>query len=182
MKPCTSLEQEEYLKLAIAEQDGLITINFETSEQSQPFSDMLGSSSKSKTTSAKSTDEDGATVTASSTSQSTSNPAPNTFHRTIADKLKSFYQKDEFSYNVEQWNLQRAQVIDEMCTKFLFPDFEKELRSKLLHEAKQYVFKQSALKLKSILSIAPYEADLQTFDGVDDAASNKGTKSLTNKQ
>ena len=66
-----------------------------------------------------------------------------------------------------------------MCTKFLFPEFEKELNSKLLFEAKQHVFIESARKLKSILKIAPYVPDLQTFDGVDDDASNKGLTVLS---
>ena len=195
MKPCTTLKQDDYLKLSMAEQDGLITISFETSNLKQPFSDLLSNSSSkktvsptkapSKTTSSAANDEDwdddgGAPpivtsqTTNSTTNTNTNSTAASSFHSTIIDKLKSFYQKDEFSYNVEQWNLQRAQVIEEMCTKFLFPEFEKELRSKLLYEAKQYVFVESARKLRSILKIAPFVPDLQTFDGVDDDDSNNG--------
>jgi hypothetical protein len=200
MKPCSSLKQDDYLKLSIAEQDGLITITFETSNMTQPFSDMLSSSKKnvsptkapSKPTTTSTNDEDwdeappvstSQTTTNSQTTQSNANQSTTTtaassssssFHRTIIDKLKSFYQKDEFSYNVEQWNLQRAQVIEEMCNKFLYPEFEKELRSKLLYEAKQHVFVEAALKLRSILKIAPFVPDLQTFDGVDDDDSNNG--------
>jgi hypothetical protein len=199
MKPCSSLKQDDYLKLSIAEQDGLITITFETSNLTQPFSDMLSSNSTSKKdvsptkapskTTTSTNDEDWDEAPPVSTSQTTNNSqttsnanqstttttttvASSSFHRTIIDKLKSFYQKDEFSYNVEQWNLQRAQVIEEMCNKFLFPEFEKELRSKLIYEAKQHVFVEAALKLRSILKIAPFVPDLQTFDGVDDDSNN----------
>ena len=203
MKPCVSFKQDEYLKLSMAEQDGLITITFETSDLSQPFSDMLGNSSKPKTASlskpaasAKPTsgaDEDwddepssqSATVSSQPTATSTgvtstsTSAANSSFHRTIVDKLKSFYQKDEFSYNVEQWNLQRTQVIEEMCQKSLFPEFEKELRAKLLQEAKQHVFVESARKLRSVLKIAPFVPDLQTFDGVDDDGANNGLTVLS---
>lgn len=196
MKPCSTLKQDDYLKLSMAEQDGLITITFEPSNLTQPFSDMLSSSSSKKVISPikapskasapndEDWDDDGApppppistsqTNTSTTNANTTSTTVASSFHRTIIDKLKSFYQKDEFSYNVEQWNLQRSLVIEEMCNKFLFPEFEKELRSKLLYEAKQYVFVESARKLRSILKIAPFVPDLQTFDGVDDDDSNNG--------
>jgi transcription elongation factor SPT6 len=64
-----------------------------------------------------------------------------------------------------------------MCTKYLFPDFEKELRAKLLQEAKTYVFRESARKLNSILKVAPYVSDIQTFDGLDE--DDSGQNGLT---
>lgn len=78
--------------------------------------------------------------------------------QSILEKLKSFYHKDEFSYNVEEWNQQRAQIIEDMYLKFLSPEFEKELRSKLLHEAKQYVFREGH-KMLTILEQAPLRAN-----------------------
>jgi transcriptional accessory protein Tex/SPT6 len=75
---------------------------------------------------------------------------------TLIEKLISFYQKDEYNKVAEKWNLQRAQVIENMCNKYLFPEFENELRSKLLNEAKLYVFNECALKLRSIIMTAPF--------------------------
>ena len=78
---------------------------------------------------------------------------------TLIEKLKSFYQKDEYNRVAEKWNLQRAQVIENMCNKYLFPEFENELRSKLLNEAKLYVFNECALKLRSIIMTAPFDVN-----------------------
>lgn len=142
-KPCIDLKQDEYLKLAHAEQDNLITIKFDTLMIKQIVVD------QNKIDSEKSS-------------------GYTTYTRSIIEKLKTFYQKDEFSYNVEQWNIQRAQVIEDMCNKFLFPDFEKELRSKLLYEAKQFVFKECAKRLNSYLNQAP----LKPFN--DDDSSKSG--------
>ena len=77
----------------------------------------------------------------------------------IVDKLKTFFHKDEFSFIVEQWNSLRAQVIEDLCAKFLFVEFERECRSKLLHEAKAHIFNDCAYKLGLILKQAPYGSD-----------------------
>ncbi len=137
-KPCVDLKQDEYLKIALAEQDSLITVKFETLPIKQIVVDQnkqLNESDDPKNSSKSNT--------------------YTTYSRSIIEKLKNFFHKDEFSYSAEQWNLQRAQVIEDMCLKFLFPDFEKELKSKLLHEAKNFVYVESARKLNSILKQAP---------------------------
>lgn len=89
------------------------------------------------------------------------------YRTSIYEKLKSFYQKDEFSFVVEQWNTQRAQVITYMLEKILFPELEKELRAKLLNESKLYIKKMIKNRLASILKIAPYKPDTPfiTYDG-----------------
>ena len=46
-----------------------------------------------------------------------------------------------------------------MYLKFLALEFEKELRSKLLHEAKQYVFRECQHKMFTILEQAPLRAN-----------------------
>lgn len=89
-------------------------------------------------------------------SKSQPTPATASMFRTVDEKLKSFYQKDEFSYNVEQWNMQRSMIIDEMLQSHLYPEFEREVRAKLLREAKAFVFKQSATRLRNIIRVAPY--------------------------
>ena len=93
--------------------------------------------------------------TTSVVKKSTSSAATHS-HRTIVDKLKSFYHKDEFSYNVEQWNTQRALIIEEMLTKVLYVELEAELRARLLREAKRHVFLAAQQKLGSALRVAPY--------------------------
>lgn len=92
-----------------------------------------------------------------------------TIEKTIVEQLTEIFQKDEFSYTVEQWNSLRAQVIDDMCMKYLFPDFEKELRAKLLHEAKEYVFNECQKRIRFILSQGPLKPQLDI--GEDDAKS-----------
>jgi len=70
----------------------------------------------------------------------------------ISEKLKSLYLINEVNENIRLWNLQRILVIEETCEQILFPKFEKELRENLHYEAKQHVFVNSALKLRSILN------------------------------
>ena len=47
--------------------------------------------------------------------------------------------QDEFSLLVEKWNAQRAQAVAQSFLKVLFPQMEKELKLKLLEEAKEHV-------------------------------------------
>lgn len=152
MKPCTELKRDEYLRLNQAELDGLLTIKFELrtpsigtlTSRDAPIDeprrqngsggddddwDDDGGGSAPKMSSASS-------VAASKSIAKTSGSGS----MTIADKLKSFYLKDEFSYTVEKWNEQKAKIIDELLEKLLYPEFERELRSKLLAEAKEFVF------------------------------------------
>lgn len=49
--------------------------------------------------------------------------------------------QDEFSHLVQQWNLQRSQALERALTKLLYPQMEKELRAKLLSEAKDGIVK-----------------------------------------
>lgn len=104
--------------------------------------------------------EDLAATNADSRDQS----APNA----IVDKLKSFYQKDEFSYNVEQWNKQRALIVEDMCFRLLMPEMERETRSRLAAQAKQYVFGQCADKLERMLTTAPYNPSIESIDDEED--------------
>jgi len=49
------------------------------------------------------------------------------------------FLQDEFSLLVEKWNAQRAQAVAHALLKVLYPQMEKELRTKLLQEAKDHV-------------------------------------------
>ena len=183
-KPCSDLKEDEYLKLAMAEQDGLLTLTFELSDltnfsssssssynKSTTHDDDAGSKKTADETAAKPTNNDDdddwdapstskapppPAAPSRSTPAATSSAVTVAFHKTVLEKLKSFYHKDEFSYNVEQWNAQRSLIIEEMCHTYLFVEYEKELRARLLHEARTYVFKEAARRLGTLLRVAPY--------------------------
>jgi transcriptional accessory protein Tex/SPT6 len=178
-KPCNELKQDEFLRLVQAEQEGLLTIKFElvtnssttttttTTTTTAAAESSIGNEKQSSSQTGGNDDDNwdddpapaaaktapapakAATITTTTTTLTT---------RTINEKLKSFYQKDEFSYNVEQWNNERVKIIDEMLEKFLYVELERELRAKLLSEAKEYVFSECAKKLKAIVQTAPYDS------------------------
>lgn len=47
--------------------------------------------------------------------------------------------QDEFSLLVEKWNAQRAKALAHTLLKVLYPQMIKELKIKLLNEAKEHV-------------------------------------------
>ena len=47
--------------------------------------------------------------------------------------------QDEFSLLVEKWNTQRTQALGHSLLRVLYPLMERELRTKLLQEAKEFV-------------------------------------------
>ena len=51
--------------------------------------------------------------------------------------------QDEFSLLVEKWNAQRAKAVAHALLKVLYPLMVKELRIKLLDEAKEHVLQVS---------------------------------------
>ena len=55
--------------------------------------------------------------------------------------VSSVYSQDEFSHLVQQWNNQRSEALKRALYKILYPQMEKELRSKLTSEAKEGVLK-----------------------------------------
>lgn len=156
MKPCTELKRDEYLRLNQAEIDGLLTIKFELRTPSigtltsrdvpidEPRRQNGGGGGGGGGDDDWDDDGDGsAPKMSSSSSVAVSKSIGKTSgsgSMSIADKIKSFYLKDEFSYTVEKWNEQKAKIIDELLEKLLYPEFERELRSKLLAEAKEFVF------------------------------------------
>jgi transcription elongation factor SPT6 len=180
MKPCIELKNDEYFKLCQAEQDGLLTVKFELAnlkEESAKATNNQENEMTNRNNDDDFWDDDAPSMSKSNTMANKNNSTNVTTRRSIVDKLKSFYQKDEFSYLVEQWNTQRAQVIEEMCNKNLFPDFEKELRAKLVRESKQFVFKECARKLRSIINVAPYSTETQALE--DDTNNENGLRVLS---
>lgn len=73
-------------------------------------------------------------------------PSPPVFCRfagdqTYFDEIKQFYYRDEFSHQVQEWNRQRTLAIERALNQFLYPQMAKELKSKLIAEAKESIVK-----------------------------------------
>lgn len=70
-----------------------------------------------------------------------------------ADEIKQLFQRDEFSRLVQDWNDLRNQVIDIALNKFIFPALVKEMKAKLLNEAREYVLKACCHQLYNWLKV-----------------------------
>ncbi|OWF42541.1 Transcription elongation factor SPT6 [Mizuhopecten yessoensis] len=88
--------------------------------------------------------------------------------QTYFEEVRQLFYRDEFSHLVQQWNLQRSQALERALTKLLYPQMEKELRAKLIAEAKEGILKACCRKLYNWLKVAPYQADQQLEDDYDD--------------
>ncbi|XP_005089175.1 transcription elongation factor SPT6 isoform X2 [Aplysia californica] len=97
---------------------------------------------------------------------------------TYFEEIRQLYYRDEFSHLVQQWNTQRSEALKRALYKILYPQMEKELRAKLLQEAKEGVLKACARKLYNWLKVAPYQMDQQLEDEFDEANNEDGLKVL----
>lgn len=61
--------------------------------------------------------------------------------QTYFDEIKQFYYRDEFSHQVQEWNKQRTLAIERSLQQFLYPQMAKELKNKLVAEAKDNITK-----------------------------------------
>lgn len=59
--------------------------------------------------------------------------------QTYFDEIKQFYYRDEFSHQVQEWNRQRTLAIERALNQFLYPQMAKELKSKLVAEARESI-------------------------------------------
>lgn len=84
--------------------------------------------------------------------------------QTYFEEIRQLYYRDEFSHLVQQWNTQRSQALERALTKILYPQMERELRSKLLAESKEGIVKACCRKLYNWLKVAPYQADQQLYE------------------
>jgi transcription elongation factor SPT6 len=57
------------------------------------------------------------------------------------DEIKQLYIKDEFSKHVQEWNDLRCGAIERALNMILFPHMVKEVKTKLLEEAKDCIIK-----------------------------------------
>ncbi|XP_076825036.1 transcription elongation factor SPT6-like [Clavelina lepadiformis] len=84
--------------------------------------------------------------------------------QTYFEEIKQLYYRDEFSHLVQEWNNQRSQVIEFMLEKILYKEMTKEIKALLCNESKDGIKEQCALKLRSHLSVAPYQSEEHEYD------------------
>uniref|UniRef100_A0A674GYP5 Transcription elongation factor SPT6 n=1 Tax=Taeniopygia guttata TaxID=59729 RepID=A0A674GYP5_TAEGU len=94
--------------------------------------------------------------------------------QTYFEEIKQFYYRDEFSHQVQEWNRQRTMAIERSLNQFLYVQMAKELKNKLLVEAKEYVLKACSRKLYNWLKVAPYRPDQQVEEDDDFMDENQG--------
>uniref|UniRef100_A0A665WPU1 Uncharacterized protein n=1 Tax=Echeneis naucrates TaxID=173247 RepID=A0A665WPU1_ECHNA len=92
--------------------------------------------------------------------------------QTYFDEIKQFYYRDEFSHQVQEWNRQRTLAIERALTQFLYPQMAKELKSKLVAEAKESI--SCCRRLYNWLKVAPYRPDQQVEEDDDLMDENQG--------
>ncbi|XP_055861753.1 transcription elongation factor SPT6 [Biomphalaria glabrata] len=94
------------------------------------------------------------------------------------EEIKQLYYRDEFSHLVQQWNIQRSEALKRALYQILYPQMEKELRTKLITEAREGVLRACARKLYNWLKVAPYQMDQQLEDEFDESNNEDGLKVL----
>lgn len=77
--------------------------------------------------------------------------------QTYFEEIRQLFYRDEFSLLVEKWNAQRAQAVAHALLKVLYPLMEKELRNKLLAEAKEHVLQSCVHKFRKWTDQSPLQ-------------------------
>ncbi|CAL8073118.1 unnamed protein product [Orchesella dallaii] len=94
------------------------------------------------------------------------------------DEVKQFFLKDEFSKVVQDWNQLRGECLEFAFEKLLYPVFRKELRMKLIDDARAHILKSSSEKIYNWLKIAPYHVEFPEEDE-EEWDTSKGLRILT---
>ncbi|XP_046863856.1 transcription elongation factor SPT6-like [Xenia sp. Carnegie-2017] len=95
------------------------------------------------------------------------------------DEAKQLYYRDEFSNLVQMWNAQRTQALYRTFYQVLYPLFTKELEEKLLQEAKDFVVKCACRRLRSLVEVAPYQAEQHSDEEYDMFTGPRGLRVLS---
>ncbi|XP_072909557.1 transcription elongation factor SPT6 [Hemitrygon akajei] len=138
-KPVKELRDDQFLKMCLAEDDNLLTVDI--------CIDMKGLEGYGN-------------------------------EQTYFDEIKQFYYRDEFSHQVQEWNRQRSMAIERALNQFLYPQMGKELKNKLLNEARDYICKCCSRKLYNWLKVAPYRPDQQNEEDDDDFMEENQSKGV----
>ncbi|TNM85156.1 hypothetical protein fugu_009334 [Takifugu bimaculatus] len=134
-KPVKELNGEQFLKMCLAEDEGLLAIDI--------CIDLIGVKGYAG-------------------------------DQTYFDEIKQFYYRDEFSHQVQEWNRQRTLAIERSLTQFLYPQMAKELKSKLIAEAKESIVRSCCRRLYNWLKVAPYRPDHLAEEDDDLMEENQG--------
>lgn len=110
-KPVRDLENEQFLKLMLAEEDKMLTVTFDEK-------------------------------------------LPGLASPSYVEEAKQLYYRDEFSRSVQDWNAIRVECVEFAMKKILFPELRKELKTKLLAEARDSVLKLCCRKLYNWLKVS----------------------------
>eukprot|EP00743_Colponemidia_sp_Colp-15_P007289 GILK01007872.1.p1 GENE.GILK01007872.1~~GILK01007872.1.p1 ORF type:complete len:1816 (-),score=424.36 GILK01007872.1:186-5633(-) len=76
-----------------------------------------------------------------------------------------------------QWNVIRKEILRACLSIFLYPLFEREVRHRLLEDAKDYVAKQAAQTLKTVINAGPYRPKRRTKYDTDESDSDSDADS-----
>ena len=78
---------------------------------------------------------------------------------TYFEEIKQLYEDDGCSKIARLWNDIRNDALRKALDKFLYPQLEKELKSKLIQECQEQCVKASCKKLFNWLKVAPYRIE-----------------------
>ncbi|KAI8081499.1 SH2 domain-containing protein [Halteromyces radiatus] len=70
--------------------------------------------------------------------------------------ITEYYLSDGYSESVEQWNLQRKEVLEQCLRDYLVPLMDKYIREKLRVESQESVCKQASKNLLAKINVGPY--------------------------
>ncbi|XP_038075728.1 transcription elongation factor SPT6-like isoform X2 [Patiria miniata] len=90
------------------------------------------------------------------------------------EDIKQLYYRDEFSHTVQEWNKERSAAIETALYKILYPEMAKELKSRLVQEAKEGIIKMCCRKMFDWLKVMPFQADQQLEEDEDDYLDGQG--------
>lgn len=91
------------------------------------------------------------------------------------DEIKQLYYRDEFMQHVQEWNNIRQECVDVAIKKMLIPELIKELHTRLLEEAKEFVLRSCARKVYNWIKVAPFSVEFGD-DDEDDWDTSKGIR------
>ena len=135
-KPLVDFNNDEFLLVLQAEEQGLITIQISLDES-------LTFHSKPEQINAR-----------------VLQPGHSNLH-TYFDEIKQLYLRDDYSAVVTKWNEQRTKALYLAIYKYIYPVISSELRYQLKSEAEMFVISQSMDKLYQWIDQAPWFSPLE---------------------